>query len=304
MGCAGGSWGRAGCRPRPAAAGSGLQPAEGETPGTEPRRGSGSRPPLAFPVPVLPHGSKPARAARGGDPPSSPGLEETATRRCSQSRAAAVRAAGISVASPREAGGGEGRQGRGPGSLPAAALAPRGSRRGQPGGSLARGPCVPSRRTRKSEAAGVCGEELRSSYRRWKPYCCIKLSAPAATSFASIIYFLLQVLFNFDPTAAACASPPLPRPSDRDSVSYRKPLVLCCTPAPETGIKNRSSPSSRQSPHRRRRKAARRAQAASGGGARSRGKPPETPPHAPRSAPGTGAPGAENGTPHTGSAWG
>lgn len=109
-----------GTRPRTAAAGSGLPPAAGKAPGTEPRRGSGGRPLLAFPVPVLLHGSKPARAARGGDPPSSPGLEETATWRCSESRAAAVRAAGISVASPLEAGGGEGRQGRGPGLLPAA----------------------------------------------------------------------------------------------------------------------------------------------------------------------------------------
>lgn len=85
------------------------------------------------------------------------------------------------------------------------------------------------------------------------------------------------------PPPCALASPSLPPSSHRDAAPYRKPPVPCCRLAPETGIKNRSSPSSRQRLHRRRRKTAKRAQAASGGGARSGRKPPETPPHAPRS---------------------
>lgn len=54
---------------------------------------------------------------------------------------------------PTRGGWGKGEAGPGPRPLPAAALALPGSGRGQPGGSLASGPYLPSRRTCKSKAA-------------------------------------------------------------------------------------------------------------------------------------------------------
>lgn len=126
----------------------------------------------------------------------------------------------------------------------------------------------------------------------------LRLRRGSAASFT----FSCRCFLTLIPPLPSAPSPPTPHPSfaNSDSVSYRTLLVPCCTPAPETAIKTRSCPSSRQSLHRRRRKTAKTAQAASGGGARSSRKPPETPPHAPRSAPGTGAPRAEEGTPAQG----
>lgn len=60
-------------------------------------------------------------------------------------------------------------------------------------------------------AAGGYGEELGRSHRLREAYRCVNLSARAAASFGSVIYFLLQVLFNFDPIAAALR-PRLPLP--------------------------------------------------------------------------------------------
>lgn len=84
---------------------------------------------------------------------------------------------------------------------------PCGSARPAPLGGSAWGRA--SRWARQSLAARGYGEELQSSSRLREPYCCINLSARAAASSAGIIYFPLQVLFNFDPIAAvrALASP-------------------------------------------------------------------------------------------------
>lgn len=78
-------------RPARRRRGAGCPRQQGGSPTRSPARQR--RRPLScrLPVPALLQGNKPARAARGGDPPSSPCPKETATRRCSQSRAAAFR---------------------------------------------------------------------------------------------------------------------------------------------------------------------------------------------------------------------
>jgi len=172
----------------------------------------------------------------------------------------------MSVPTP---GGEEGRQGRG--------LSPR--QRSLLPAPGAAGPAVPglvNRRrpgvtARNYEVAGGAGSPAAASI---FPPLGLRPAPPASVTFSCRCFLTL-----IPPPPSA----PPPQNSDRHNVSYRKPLVLGCTPAPETGIKTRSSPSSRQSLHRRRRKAAKTAQAASGGGAGSRREPPETPPHALRS---------------------
>lgn len=206
-----------GAPPRTPAVGSGLPPAARGNPDTEPRRGSGGgRSPVASPCrrsckATHPQGQRGEEILR--PPPAPKKLQLGGAPRAAPPPFARRHQRGV----PTRGGWGRGEAGPGPGSLPAAAVAPPGSRRSQPGGSLASAPCVPSRRTRKSEAARGYGEELRSSYRRWKPDCCINHSLQAATSFAGIIYFLLQVLFNFDPIAAvrALASPLPPKQRPR-----------------------------------------------------------------------------------------
>lgn len=84
--------------------------------------------------------------------------------------------------------------------IPAAALAPLRS-------EAALGASIPA----GSSIRGGRGlrRGIRSSSRLREPYRCAGLSARAAASSAGIVYFPLQVLFNFDPIAAvrALASP-------------------------------------------------------------------------------------------------
>lgn len=200
--------------------------------------------------------------------------------------------AGSSVASPREAGVERGGRAGAPGAPPAAV--PPAVPACHLGGLVhGRRPEVTAR---NYEVATGARSPIAASV---SP---LRLRRGSAASFT----FSCRCFLTLIPPPPSAPSPPTPHPSfaNSDSVSYRTPLVPCCTPAPETGIKNRSCPSSRQSLHRRRRKTAKTAQAASGGGARSSRKPPERPPHAPRSAPGTGAPRAEEGSRHAGAAWG
>lgn len=226
-------------------------------------------PALLLPVPLLLTARKPASASPTRDAPSSPCPKANATRRCSRSRPRRQQRESSSLGRGERAGA--------PG-------APRHSRRR----SLLPAPRIPT-----WEAARGYGQELRSSYRRWKPYCCVRLRRGSAASFT----FSCRCFLTLIPPPPCAPSPPSPpRPSLANSVSYRTPLVPCCTPAPETGIKNRSCPSSRQSPHRRRRKTAKRAQAASGGGTGAAERLPNRRPMRPAPA------GARD--PHTGAAWG
>lgn len=158
--------------------------------------------------------------------------------------------------SGRPHGGGRGRAGRTPSPRQ---RSPRSARRQRSGRA--------SRRARQSAAAGGYGEELEVAPGSGSPIAApvspLELRRAPPASFT----FRCRCFLTLIPSQPSAPSPPPSLPSSRRRVSYRKPLVPCCTPAPERGIKHRSSPSSRQRLHRRRRTAAKAAPAASGGGA-------------------------------------
>lgn len=143
--------------------------------------------------------------------------------------------------------------------IPAAALAPLLSVAAlggeHPGGLV--NPWRPEVTARNYKVAPGSGSPIAASISPLE----LRRAPPASFTFRCRCFLTLI------PSQPSAPSPPPSLPSSRRRVSYRKPLVPCCTPAPERGIKHRSSPSSRQRLHRRRRTAAKAALAASGGGA-------------------------------------